>query len=108
MGKAHRLPFVSVELYSTPFFLIHSDVWQSPVISNLGFHYYVTFVDDCSRFTWLYPLRQSEVYDCFCAFQALVERLFDRKIRSEERQAYLIISRHVVFHVVSIGCVSLS
>lgn len=32
--------------------LIHSDVWgPSLVESHLGYHYYVTFVDDYSRYT---------------------------------------------------------
>ena len=40
---------------STPFELVHSDVWgPCPVMSPTGFKYFVTFVDDFSRVTWLY------------------------------------------------------
>ena len=42
MGKADRLPFTSVEhCFSIPLYLIHSDGWQSPIPSNLGYRYYV-------------------------------------------------------------------
>jgi hypothetical protein len=45
--------------------------------------YYVFFIDDYSKFTWIYFLRhKSEVFQCFHDFQNLVERLFDRKIVS--------------------------
>jgi len=38
----------------------------------------VSFIDDFSKFTWVYLLKfKSEVFQ---KFQALVERLFDRKI----------------------------
>ncbi|CAH9137156.1 unnamed protein product, partial [Cuscuta epithymum] len=83
LGKSHRLPFHDVfHSCTAPLEIIHSDVWQSPVISNLGFKYYVSFIDDFSRYTWVYPMRRkSEVYTHFCNFQTLVENLFDRKIK---------------------------
>jgi histone deacetylase 1/2 len=41
----------------------------------------VNFIDDYSKFTWIYFLRhKSEVFQCFHDFQHLVERQFDRKI----------------------------
>ena len=53
-----------------------------PYFSNLGFKYYVCFVDDFSRYTWIYPLkRKYEVHARFQDFQALVENLFDCKIK---------------------------
>jgi len=37
---------------SAPFILVHSDIWgPSRVKSNLGFQYFVTFIDDFSRCT---------------------------------------------------------
>lgn len=40
------------------------------------------FVDDHSRFTWLYPLeKKSEIFICFLKFQKLVENQFGRKIK---------------------------
>jgi hypothetical protein len=41
----------------------------------------VSFIDDYRKFTWIYLLNfKSEVFQKFYEFQALVERLFDRKI----------------------------
>ena len=57
LGKSTRLPFMKVEHCSSkPLYLIHSDLWQSPIISSHGHCYYVLFVDAFWRFSWLYPL----------------------------------------------------
>ena len=79
LAKTHRLPFGSTEHRIVAFLqLIHFDVWQSPVISYNGFKYYVLFIDNYSRFIWLYLMKcNCEVYDRFTKFQALVENLFD-------------------------------
>ena len=62
--------------------LIFSDVWgPSPVVSTSGNKYYVSFVDHYSRYVWLFPIsNKSDVLSIFCAFQNMVERMFDRKI----------------------------
>jgi len=61
--------------------LIFSDVW-GPAPTSVGKHnYYVSFIDDYSKFTWIYLLRhKSEVFSCFKDFQNLVERQFNCKI----------------------------
>ncbi|KAL9259407.1 Retrovirus-related Pol polyprotein from transposon RE1-like protein, partial [Drosera capensis] len=47
LSKSQRLPFEHVLHKATsPLFLIHSDTWQFSIVSNLGFRYYVSFVDD--------------------------------------------------------------
>jgi len=39
---------------SSPFVLVYYDIWgPCCVISNLGFQYFVTFIDDYLRCTWL-------------------------------------------------------
>lgn len=83
LGKSHKLPIKDVEhTFNSPLDLIHIDVWKSPIQSNLGFVYYVCFVDDFSRFTWIYPMKhKDEVSNNFMNFQNLVENLFDRKIK---------------------------
>jgi histone deacetylase 1/2 len=44
-------------------------------------NYYVSFIDDFSKFTWIYLLRhKSEVFQRFNNFQNLVERMFNQKI----------------------------
>ncbi|XP_028092800.1 uncharacterized protein LOC114292993 [Camellia sinensis] len=77
VAKRHKLPFyLSNSTVNAPFSLIHSDVW-GPYASSFGYKYYVLFVDDFSRFTWLYPLAyKSEVCAKFMEFKAYVEIQF--------------------------------
>jgi hypothetical protein len=84
-GKSHQLPFsLSDHPSHFPLELVFSDVWgPSPILSNNGARYYVIFVDHYSKFSWLYPIEcKSDVFTIFPKFQAYVERLFDRKIKS--------------------------
>ena len=59
---------------------------------HLGFEYYITFIDDYSRNTWIYFLKEkSEVFDKFKEFKALIENLSDKRIktlRSENGEEY--------------------
>lgn len=44
--------------------------------------YYVIFVDDHTKYTWLYPLRKkSDFFTIFVNFQRLMENQFDKKIK---------------------------
>lgn len=46
-----------------------------------GRKYYVSFIDDYSKFTWVYLLKfKSEVFHKFLGFQKLVECMYVRKI----------------------------
>ena len=68
LGKSHRLPSsYSTTIYSTPFELIFSDLWGLALsTSSCGYLYYVTFVDDYSRCTWLFLMKQRfELLDIF-------------------------------------------
>lgn len=78
LGKHTKLSFSHSHVRaSAPFALIHSDVWSSPVSSFSGYRYYVVFMDDYSRYVWLYPLkRKSEVYNYFVSFVAFVKTQF--------------------------------
>ena len=53
---------------TSPFELVHSDVWgHCPIESKTGFKYFVTFVDDFSRTTWLHLMKsRSELFSHFC------------------------------------------
>ena len=53
-----------------------------PAPQSVGrYQYYVSFIDNFSKFTWIYLLRnRSEVFQVFLNFQQHVERLFNRKI----------------------------
>jgi hypothetical protein len=59
-------------------------MFGGPAPESVGrYKYYVSFVDDYSKFMWIYLLKfKSEVIQKFHEFQALVERLFDKKILS--------------------------
>jgi hypothetical protein len=61
--------------------ILFSDVW-GPTLDSFGSkQYYVTLIDDFSKFTWIYHLpHRSEVFKYFQEFQCLVERMFNRKI----------------------------
>lgn len=55
--------------------LMHSDVFGRVSVPSLGKSmYYVSFIDNFSRNTWIYFLRKKyEVFDRFKEFKALVE-----------------------------------
>jgi hypothetical protein len=83
LGKSKQLPFSdSTRVSSHPLELIHSDVWVSPIVSHSGYRYYVFFIDDYSRFTWMYPIsNKSDVFSCFVKFKTLVENFFSCRIK---------------------------
>jgi hypothetical protein len=81
-AKAHQLPYpISTSRSTAPLELIFSDVW-GPAIDSFGRKkYYVSFIDDYSKFTWIYLLRhKSEVFKHFAEFQSLVEQMLNHKI----------------------------
>jgi histone deacetylase 1/2 len=82
LAKSHQLPYpVSTSVSTVPFEQVFSDIW-GPAPASVGNHaYYVSFIDDYGKFTWIYLLKKrSEVYQVFLNFQQLVERKFGRKI----------------------------
>ena len=83
-NKSHKLSFSqSTVLSSQPLETIYSDVWTSPLISHNVFKYYVIFVDHFTRYIWFYPLKQkSDVKDIFIRFKAIVEKYFDKTIKT--------------------------
>ena len=43
----------------SPFDLVHCDIWGPyHVVSYTGHSYFLILVDDCTRFTWVYLLKQ--------------------------------------------------
>ncbi|KAM1674306.1 hypothetical protein ACFX15_039401 [Malus domestica] len=83
LGKCAKLPFQdSLCTTSRSLELVHADVWvPAPVCSISGYRFYVIFVDDFTKYTWLYPLKhKSEVFPIFVQFQALVKNLSRHKI----------------------------
>ena len=62
---------------------MHSDVFGPMKVPSLGKSmYYVSFIDDFSRNTWIYFLKKkSEVFDRFKEFKALVKNQIEKKIK---------------------------
>ena len=81
-AKSHQLPYpISTSISKNPLDLIFSDVWGAAPSSVGRYSYYVSFIDDYSKYTWIYLLkRKSDVLQAFQNFQSLVERKFNRKI----------------------------
>jgi transposase len=79
-AKSHQLPYPrSSSVSKSPLKLVFSDVWGPDSIEKNK--YYVSFIDDFSKFTWIYLLKhKSEVFQKFKEFQSHVERLFNKKI----------------------------
>uniref|UniRef100_A0A2N9J940 Integrase catalytic domain-containing protein n=1 Tax=Fagus sylvatica TaxID=28930 RepID=A0A2N9J940_FAGSY len=79
---------------SSVFDLIHSDVWgPSPVMAFSGHRYYVTFIDDHSRCTWVYLLKKkSDVLPLFTQFLQMIKTQYNtivRAIRSDNGGEYI-------------------
>ena len=56
--------------------LVHSDVCGKMGTESLsGGQYFLTFIDDKSRYVWIYILkRKSQVFECFQEWKAMAER----------------------------------
>jgi hypothetical protein len=75
MAKSHQLPYPKSSSVSTsPLELVFYDV-QGPASESFGrFKYYVSFIDDYSKFTWIYLLeKKSDVFQKNYDFQHHVE-----------------------------------
>ena len=82
-GKHTRSSYVSRGLRSlSPFILIHSDVWTSPVTAISGAKYFGTIIDCYSHMTWVYLMKhKSEVLEYFKTFYAYVKNQFGTSIQ---------------------------
>lgn len=93
-GKSHKLPFPkSKSQASKPLKIIHTDLWgPAHTISKHGFRYYIMFLDDFSRYSWIYPLKQkSDTLSSFVNFKNMVEKQFNTTIKivqSDSRGEY--------------------
>ena len=84
LGKHHRTSFYpSNNKSSVPFSLIHSDVWgPSRVVALKGHRWFVSFIDDFSRATWIYMMKdKSEVNLIFKNFHKMICTQFDARVK---------------------------
>ena len=84
LGKQPTLPFNTSESISTDIFdLIHSDVWGPSSISSIGgSRYFVIFVDDYSRYSWIFNMKhRSELLQVYSNFAKMVETQFSKRIK---------------------------
>ena len=85
LSKSKILPFpVHQSKVNQPFDIIHSDLWGiAPIITHEHYRYFITFIDDYSRFTWVYFLRsKAEAFSIFKFFHAYVQTQFSSKIKT--------------------------
>ena len=82
-AKHTRVSFPISNERSSPFFLIHSDIWGPSTIPNFsGSRWFVTFIDDCTRVFWIYLLKNKfDVSHIFPVFCTMVQNQFATKIK---------------------------
>lgn len=80
LGRSHRLPLQNIHARSSKSFeIIHVDIrGPSPIASVNGMIYFVFFVNNFSRYQWLYVMHnKSHATHNFQHFDALVARQFN-------------------------------
>ncbi|KAG9450658.1 hypothetical protein H6P81_010623 [Aristolochia fimbriata] len=94
-GKQHRLPFEAghSQRARRPLELVHTDIAGPFEVTSLGGNrYYLTFIDDFSRYTWVYFLKEkSEALNKLKEFKALAEnqsRKYIKVLRSDRGGEY--------------------
>jgi Integrase core domain len=82
-GKMHANPFSSSEWHaSRPLELVHTDVHYVGDATFSGFKYWITFIDDFSRFCFILPLKaKSDAFEAFKTFKAFAENQSEQKIK---------------------------
>ncbi|KAG7557416.1 Zinc finger CCHC-type superfamily [Arabidopsis suecica] len=94
IAKQKHTPFISHNNISKiPFELVHIDTWGPLAVpTHDGFRYFLTIVDDHSRATWVYLMKnKSDVLTIFPSFVNMVETQFETKIkgvRSDNAQEF--------------------
>ena len=78
------MPFNKSDSFSSALFdLIHYDIWDpAPVPTKGRFKYFVIFMDDFSRYTWIYLLHhRSELMSIYQTFHKMIETQFNHTIK---------------------------
>uniref|UniRef100_A0A2N9HUR1 Integrase catalytic domain-containing protein n=1 Tax=Fagus sylvatica TaxID=28930 RepID=A0A2N9HUR1_FAGSY len=84
LAKQPALSFNNSDSFShASFDLIHSDIWgPSPTATVGGSKYFVIFVDDFSRYTWIYLMHnRSELAQIYHTFAQMISTQFSKTIK---------------------------
>ena len=84
MGKITKPPFSeTMERATNLLEIIHTDVCGSMSVgARGGYHYFLTFADDLSRYGYIYLMKhKSETFEKFKEFQSEVENHHNKKIK---------------------------
>lgn len=84
LAKQTRKPFGISSIKTTkPFSLIHCDIWGPHKIASLSCaRYFLTVVDDYSRFTWLFLMNhKSETQNLLKSFFTFVQTQFHTQVQ---------------------------
>jgi hypothetical protein len=84
-AKQKRLPFSdSYTISANIFDLIHMDIWGPLSIPSMSGHrYFLTVVDDKSRFTWIYLMKyKSETSTLVKKFVSMIKTQFQAQVKS--------------------------
>jgi hypothetical protein len=86
LGRHVWLPFPSSSTRALqPFDLVHCDLWTSPIPSVSGYKNYLIIPNDCTHYSWTFPLRQkADTFPTLSHFFAFVSTQFGRTIRSAQ------------------------
>ena len=62
---------------------IHTDIWGPSSVESIGKRkYYITFTDDCSRYTTVYFLRtKDEAFEFYCIYEAWLSTQYGIRIK---------------------------
>ena len=94
LAKHKHVPFpISNKMSHFPFSLVHTDVWGPASVPNIsGAKWFLTFIDDCTRVTWVFLLKhKSEVSSVFIQFISMIKNQFGvniKRIRSDNARDY--------------------
>ena len=95
LAKSHRASFpLTLNKSLVPFMIIHSDVWGPSKVTTLGgSRWFVTFIDDCTRMTWVCLMKsKSDVNLLFQKFYNMIRTQYNAQVqvlRSDNGGEYL-------------------
>jgi len=83
LGKHVRSSFPqTTQRCNSTFSTIHSDIWGPSRVTSFGFRYFVTFIDEFSRCTWVYLMKdRSKLLPIFMSFFHEIVNQFGKTIK---------------------------